>query len=512
MQPQSFLWFARHEFRLSWRDTVSVITANKPGRARKAAIGAFVFLAFLHLVAFLALGHAGASAIANDLPTLVGVTTAIVLALSAMLSQAMESVTRTFYSRSDLELILSSPAPANRLFAVRLGAIALSVSFMSLFFMGPFINVLAFEGGPKWLGAYGIILCVSFVATALGSVFTVGLFHVIGPRRTRLVAQIAAAVIGGAFVVGLQMAAMFSTGTMSRATFLKSEAVLTRVPALDSIAWWPARAALGDMGALAVVLFASTALLLATLVLFAPRFAHYAIAASGVSERQEKKSAPARAFRVRPTLAALRRKETLLLLRDPWLISQSLMQVLYLLPPAALLWRSFSSEGRAAIILVPVLIMASGQLAGGLAWLTISGEDAPDLVQTAPVTQSRIWQAKIEAVMECVAVIFSPFLLGLLFLSPPLALYAALGITASAGSAAAIQFWFRSQAKRSQFRRRHTSSRIATFSEAFSSISWAAAGTVAAAVSWLAGAIIALVAIAIVAGVRLFSPARTQFA
>ncbi|HKD23867.1 MAG TPA: hypothetical protein VKB71_17745, partial [Rhizomicrobium sp.] len=510
---QSLLWFARHEFRLSWRDTLSVITANRPGRARKAAIGALVFLAFLHLVAFLALGRAGASAIPNDLPTLVGVTTAIVLALSAMLSQAMESVTRTFYSRSDLELILSSPAPANRLFAVRLGAIALSVSFMSLFFMGPFINVLAFEGGPKWLGAYGIILCVSFVATALGSVFTVALFHVIGPRRTRLVAQIAAAVIGGAFVVGLQMAAMFSTGTMSRATFLKSEAVLTRVPALDSAWWWPARAALGDIGALAVVLVASTALLLATLVLFAPRFALYAVAASGVSERKEKKNtSTARAFRVRPTLAALRRKETLLLLRDPWLISQSLMQVLYLLPPAALLWRSFSNEGRAAIILVPVLIMASGQLAGGLAWLTISGEDAPDLVQTAPVAQSRIWQAKIEAVMECVAVIFAPFLLGLLFLSPSLALYAALGIAASAGSAAAIQFWFRNQAKRSQFRRRHTSSRIATFSEAFSSISWAAAGTVAAAVSWLAGAIIALIAIAIVAGVRLFSPARTQFA
>jgi ABC-2 type transport system permease protein len=378
--------------------------------------------------------------------------------------------------------------------------------------MGPFINVLAFEGGPKWLGAYGIILSVSLVATALGSVFTVGLFHVIGPRRTRLVAQIAAAVIGGAFVVGLQMAAMFSTGTMSRATFLKSEAVLTRVPALDSIWWWPARAALGDIGALAVVLLASAALLLATLILFAPRFAHYAVAASGVSERKENKSVATRAFRVRPTLAALRRKETLLLLRDPWLISQSLMQVLYLLPPAALLWRSFSNEGRAAIILVPVLIMASGQLAGGLAWLTISGEDAPDLVQTAPVAQSRIWQAKIEAVMECVAVIFAPFLLGLLFLSPPLALYAAIGITASAGSAAAIQFWFRNQAKRSQFRRRHTSSRIATFSEAFSSISWAAAGTVAAAVSWLAGAIIALIAIAIVAGVRLFSPARTQFA
>jgi ABC-2 type transport system permease protein len=67
--------------------------------------------------------------------------------------------------------------------------------------------------------------------------------------------------------------------------------------------------------------------------------------------------------------------------------------------------------------------------------------------------------------------------------------------------------WFRSQAKRSLFRRRHTSSRIATFSEAFSSIAWSATGTVAAAGSWLAG-IVALMAVGILASVRMLSPAR----
>jgi ABC-2 type transport system permease protein len=186
-----------------------------------------------------------------------------------------------------------------------------------------------------------------------------------------------------------------------------------------------------------------------------------------------------------------------------------LMQLLYLLPPAALLWRSFQSGSNAAIILVPVLIMAAGQLAGGLAWLTISGEDAPDLVLTAPVPPAQIWRAKIEAVMASIALVFFPFVLALLALSWSLGLIAAAGIALSAASAAAIQFWFRAQAKRSQFRRRHTSSRIATFSEAFSSITWAATGAVAAAGSWLAG-IVALIAIAIVAGVRMFSPARAQ--
>ena len=35
---------------------------------------------------------------------------------------------------------------------------------------------------------------------------------------------------------------------------------------------------------------------------------------------------------------ALRHKEWVLLKRDPWLISQTLMQILYLLPPAMMLY------------------------------------------------------------------------------------------------------------------------------------------------------------------------------
>ncbi len=187
-------------------------------------------------------------------------------------------------------------------------------------------------------------------------------------------------------------------------------------------------------------------------------------------------------------------------------MSQSLMQLLYLLPPALLLWRSFAFGGNASAICVPVLIMAAGQLAGGLAWLTISGEDAPDLVASAPVLASRLLLAKIEAVMGAIALVFCPFVIALGFISPLGAVVAALGIAAAAISATAIQLWFRSQAKRSQFRRRHTSSRIATYAEAFSSISWAATGAMAASGSWLA-VIMALIAFAIVAGVRRFAPA-----
>jgi ABC-2 type transport system permease protein len=201
----------------------------------------------------------------------------------------------------------------------------------------------------------------------------------------------------------------------------------------------------------------------------------------------------------------LRRKEWILLRRDPWLMSQTLMQMLYLVPPALMLWRSFDRGHGALQLLVPVLVMAAGQLAGGLAWLAISGEDAPDLVATAPVPPGFVLRAKIEAVLGAVALIFAPLVLALAFASPWQATVAGGGILIAASAATAVQFWFRSQAKRSQFRRRQVSSRLATFAEAFSSIGWAAASAVATASLRLALAP-ALLALLVLAGAWLISP------
>ncbi|HMN88088.1 MAG TPA: permease, partial [Bauldia sp.] len=65
-------------------------------------------------------------------------------------------------------------------------------------------------------------------------------------------------------------------------------------------------------------------------------------------------------FRTRSAAAVLRRKEWMLLLRDPWLMSQSLMQLLYLLPPALLLWLKVGEDGDAVVVIVPVLVVAAG--------------------------------------------------------------------------------------------------------------------------------------------------------
>ena len=175
------------------------------------------------------------------------------------------------------------------------------------------------------------------------------------------------------------------------------------------------------------------------------------------------------------------------------------MQLLYLLPPAFLLWRSFYNGGAASALLVPILIIAAGQLAGSLAWLAISGEDAPDLIASAPVTPTCAVRANTEAVIAVISIIFGPFVVALAVVAPISALITVLGVTAAAASATSIQFWFRAQAKRSHFRRRQNSSLVATFAEALSSFSWAGAGALAPASTWLA-VIQGLFALAIVVG------------
>jgi ABC-2 type transport system permease protein len=507
--PGSAAWFAAAELRLAWRDFVWLLTAGERWRRRNVLIGFAVFVAVMHLIAYGLVGGYADAARHPDKTTLVVVTGSALLSWSVMLAQAMETVTRGLYARADLDLILSSPASARTCFAVRIAAMPASIALMTAAFAAPFIDVLALRGGWGWLGGYSVVLGMALLAVAIAVLLTMLLFRTLGPGRTRLASQIVAAVIGAAFVIFLQVAAILSYGTLSRTAFLQSPLLVALAPDARSPVWIPARAILGEPAALAIVLLAGLAAFAVAILVFAGRFGGYAAAAAGHGAPATRQAGRDGGFRVASPSQVLRRKEWVLLARDPWLMSQSLMQLLYLAPPALLLWRSFGSSSDAVLLLVPVLVMAAGQLAGGLAWLAVSGEDAPDLIATAPVSATAVLRAKIEAVLGSIAIVIGPFLAILAIGAPFAAAVGAVFAAAAGASATAVQLWFRAQAKRSYFRRRQTSSRIATFAEALSSVGWAAAGGFAAHRSWLA-LVPAGVTLLILMIVRSLSPAKTE--
>jgi ABC-2 type transport system permease protein len=478
MTTAALSWFARHEIRLAWREWLAMMTAGRRGRRRAAIIGLSVFAVLLHVPAYAVIGQYAGLEAAPGKTALIVITATIFLAWTLMLSQAIESVTRVFYARADLDLIMSSPVALTHVFSVRLAAIAFSVTAMAMLLATPFVDVLVFGGGLHWLSAYGVVIAIGLSAAAVAITVTIILFRTIGPRRTRLVSQILAAIVGAGFVIALQIAAILANGTLSRFAVLTSDAVAGFAPGPDSILWWPARAALGDGESLLLLLTGAFLLLGTVMMVFSARFADTAVRASTATVSVYRNSR-SQAFRTRSRQQTLWRKEFTLLRRDPWLVSQSLMQLLYLFPPALLLWRSFNDPSVAIMLVTPVLVMAAGQLAGGLGWLTISGEDAPDLVATIPMLPSSVIRAKIEVVLLVIGALFAPLVAALLLASPFQAGVTAAGIIIAAASATAIQLWFRVQARRSQFRRRQTSSRLATFAEAFSSIGWAATAALA---------------------------------
>ena len=159
----------------------------------------------------------------------------MLLAWSLLVSQAIELVTRVFYSRSDLDLILTSPVSPQKIFSVRIGRVAVEVALFAMLVAMPFINVLAVLGGAAWLFAYGVVAAMGAVAAAVAVALTVALFRIIGAKRTRLIAQIVAAVIGAAFVIGLQIVAIYAYGSLS-ITPLLSAWLIAHVPDIDSLA------------------------------------------------------------------------------------------------------------------------------------------------------------------------------------------------------------------------------------------------------------------------------------
>ena len=132
MRSAGVTWFAGHEIRLAWREMLGMLTAGKRWRTRSASIVLIVFVMLLHLPAYAVVGRFSDLQAPLDQSTLIVMTASIFLAWALILSQAIESVTRVFYARADLDLIMSSPVALTDVFSVRIAAIAVTVTVMTI--------------------------------------------------------------------------------------------------------------------------------------------------------------------------------------------------------------------------------------------------------------------------------------------------------------------------------------------------------------------------------------------
>src|SRR5262249_45212270 len=160
------------------------------------------------------------------------------------------------------------------------------------------------------------------------------------------------AIVGAGFVVTLQIIAIVSTDSLSYLGLLRSPAFLSYLPGIDSLLWWPARAALGDLTCLSVILLLSVLLFASAIWLFSSCWKRNVAPPSDGTGYSPARQANVQYGRPSSAKMAVRLNEWKLMSRSPWLASQILMQILYLTPPILVLFLAVGNHNTDLSLLV----------------------------------------------------------------------------------------------------------------------------------------------------------------
>jgi ABC-2 type transport system permease protein len=499
-KPASTLWLLAHELRLTWRGFIS---GHKRGAVGSVIAFAVAGVAILSVGVLLGLGARGHEVPIGPLSTTIAAL-ALVVILTLMLSTTLAGAADALYVRGDLDLLFSSPLSPRKVLFVR--ALGLAVSAL-LWFLVPAVLLLTPSialGHPAWAAVFVVLIAAALAATGVGLLLAMILFALIGPRRTRTVAQVMAALIGAAFFLGSQyrnlMGEKASESLFARIALDAREGRLQPPPLADL----PLRAALGEPWPLLALVAVGVGIFLLAAWTLGRRFADAAAATQG-AETRKVVVGPGRAFAAGAFRATLR-KELRLMGRDAALLSQVLLRVLYMLPLALVLARNAAHQpawmlagGAAGVAFL------AGQVAGSLIWITVSAEDTPDLLALSPTPVSVLNRAKLTAALVPVGLLLVVPVAVLAWFQPLAGFWTAVGSGLTAWAAGMIGIWRQKPGKRADFRRRRGSSFLAALGEL--AVTMLIGGATALAVAgWLAWAMLPL----IMAGAVMMALRRTE--
>ena len=460
-RPGSALWLLGHELRLFFINA-SGMRSRQRGAVASIAVWLVVLLA-MHGLAYLVLESIdtgdGLSALA---PALTGI---MLGAFTLMLSTGLKSSVEVLFERGDLDLLLSSPLSSRSILTARLAGIAAGTCLLYLFFLAPFAHVGLALGQPRWLGIYPAILSMAASAASLSMLLTLALVRSLGVRRTRVVAQVLGA-LAGALLFLISQA--FGTPVGDVASRLLATLAPHAGPA--HLLWMPGRAALGSApDALAMAAIGAAAFWLT--VGLTHRFFVRGVQQAVSAVRAAAPPPGGLRFRFGRSLArTILTKEWRLILRDPHLISQVLLQLLYMLPLFLPFFLGRTPSPAAAGAALTFLCAA---LSASLGWLVISAEDAPDLLRAAPCSQATIRRAKVAAAaLPPLALVLLP--LAWFSLTQPLAAAIMLGAATLASlNAALVVLWLGRPAARGDFKARGKANLLGNVLELLGGASWA---------------------------------------
>ncbi|MET0274758.1 MAG: hypothetical protein ABW360_17360, partial [Phenylobacterium sp.] len=297
--PGSTLWLLRHELRLAFRGLTS-----RRGRG-SGRWGRLWLVAGLPLFVAVAAGVPLGFALRDvDVPLTpifyLPAALALLMAFTLMLSQTLAQAIDALYQRGDLDLLFSSPLSPRRVMTVRFLGVAATVFATFAFFVAPVLVPVAILGHPAWLAALLVLFALSLGAAGTGLILAAALFRLIGPRRTRTLAQVMAALIGAAAFLASQVHNILGSGGSrslgQEVMKLAADPRFAPPPGAD----WPLRALLGEPLPLLAAVVLGGGVFLAANAWLGPRFASDSAAAAGVGADRRKAKGGAAGFAAGP--------------------------------------------------------------------------------------------------------------------------------------------------------------------------------------------------------------------
>jgi len=473
-RPGSTAWLLRHELVLGWR--------GLGARRGRVFVGVLAVLsAALHFGAWELMSRWPPGPMPPAATWLLGMAAWFVVLL--MLSQAIALSVSALFERGDLDLLLSSPLPTRTVFTARGLGIAANASVFYLFLLAPVADVGLVTGHPGLLAIYPTMLGLALAVGSVGLGVTLLLVQALGARRARTVAQVLSTLVGAALFLGSQGYNVLGPQRMRGVTAQVAQWMSPGGPlAIDSPLWWPGRGLMGDRRAmLAIAAFGAAAFVLVVGLAHRRFLAGTQESVAGSARR----GMPApRAGSVRLRAGAWRNvlvKEWRLILRDPQLITQTLMQVLYMMPMMFLLMRN---SGRSVSMVVTAVVYLACSLASNIAWITVAAEEAPELLGTAPVPAARLRWLKLLAALAPVWLLVAPMAAWLLWNHPVDGL---VFVACTAGGTLAVgagQILYPRQGKRADMKKRAQGHGVLSLLELATVAAWAGLAYCLLAAPW----------------------------
>jgi ABC-2 type transport system permease protein len=449
-----------NELRLSWR---ALMAKFKPWML---VFWSVVILAAVFVPLFLIGGELRGKLVFVGAPPSIAIALAqgfILVSLTLLLSTTITSSIEALFERGDLDLLVSSPLDSKIIFAARALSVALKAFLSSLALSLLIVFVLVYLGVWQTLGLLPVMLALSLISASLGMLLTLGLVRTLGARRAKTVAQIISAIVGAIFFLASQ-SVRFLGDSSTTTGFTRWTLDLIQGKTETSSFWWlPGHAVFLEPVALIFLFAIGTGLMWLTTNIVHKTFilgTQTATVGGGKRLATQNSSSSIPVKFASGLTRVVMNKEWRLIARDPYLISQLGLQLLYIVPLLFVFWQPstntrFSMFGSSftSYAINVLLVMLGGTLISRLTQIIVSGEEAPELLAMSPASGEGLRWIKFASVLLPTVLLFSPILVFMVLknMHPLVGLIAFFGAVLSLGI---LQVWTAKPQPRSDLMKR----------------------------------------------------------